>query len=120
MSGLIRRMFGARNTLTAAEARQALADGALLLDVREPAEWQAGHVAGAVHIPLRTLGHHLSDLPADRLIVVACRSGRRSAIAAGWLARQSFRVANLDHGLTAWQAAGLPLVTDRGTPGEVS
>lgn len=56
--------------------------GATLLDVRTPGEFASGHISGAVNIPLSDLSGRISELRADRAIVVYCRTGRRSAIAA--------------------------------------
>ena len=63
--------------------------GALLVDVREPDEYAAGHIPGAVNAPLSTLDR--ADLPADRPLFLYCRMGSRSARAAGILKRRSFR-----------------------------
>ena len=95
-----------------------LADDAVVLDVREQDEWDAGHAPGAVHIPLGDLPARLGDLPdtdADALAVV-CRSGGRSGRAVEWLSQQGFDVANLDGGMKAWEAAGKPLTADSSTP----
>jgi hypothetical protein len=59
-----------------------VAAGALMLDVREPDEWQAGHVAQAWLLPMGQVARHRGDLPQDRRIVVASRSGGRSAAVA--------------------------------------
>ena len=85
--------------------------GALMIDVREPGEWQAGHVAQAWLLPMGQVARHRSDLPQDRRIVVACRSGGRSAAVAEALHAWGFDVVNLSGGMCAWAAAGLPVVT---------
>ena len=88
-----------------------VADDAVLLDVREQDEWDAGHAPSAVHIPLSDLPARLDELPdtdAGTLAVV-CRSGGRSGQAVAWLSQQGFDVANLDGGMKAWEAAGKPL-----------
>ncbi len=95
-------------------------DDAVLLDVREPWEWRAGHVEGAVHIPLGSLPARVDELDGDAPVVVACRSGGRSAQATAWLDHNGFDAANLDGGMEAWHEAGLPLVDDGGGPGEVA
>ena len=104
-----------------ARAAQALvAAGALMLDVREPDEWQAGHVAQAWLLPMGQVAGHRSDLPPDRRIVVACRSGGRSAVVAESLRAWGFNAVNLSGGMCAWAIAGLPVVTpDRDYPGLV-
>ena len=101
-----------------ARAAAALVDaGALLLDVREPGEWQDGHVAQAWLLPMGQVARHRSDLPQDRRIVVVCRSGGRSAAVAEALRAWGLDAVNLSGGMTAWAVAGLPVVTTR--PGSV-
>ncbi|HWJ83189.1 MAG TPA: rhodanese-like domain-containing protein [Nocardioides sp.] len=96
--------------VTPAEAQALAEQGAVLVDVREPYEWSAGHVAGSVHAPLGRLA--ASAVPADRTVVLVCRSGNRSRVAAELLLASGHRdVVNLAGGLVAWDAAGLPLVT---------
>ncbi|MGA2969487.1 MAG: rhodanese-like domain-containing protein [Acidimicrobiales bacterium] len=97
-------------------ATNALAEGAVLVDVREDDEWLAGHSAHAIHIPLAELPDHLAELPHDQLIVCVCRSGHRSLRAANFLAEGGFAAANLEGGMTAWDLAGEPLVADSGNP----
>ena len=87
---------------------------ARVLDVREDSEWQQGHIPGAVHIPLGQLGSRLGELEAfkgaDTPVVVVCRSGNRSGMAAVRLRKAGFEsVYNLDGGTMAWQQAGMPL-----------
>jgi DMSO/TMAO reductase YedYZ molybdopterin-dependent catalytic subunit/rhodanese-related sulfurtransferase len=95
-----------------ARAAAALVDaGALLLDVREPGEWPAGHVAQAWLLPMGQVARHRSDLRQDRRIVVVCRSGGRSAAVAEALRAWGFDAVNLSGGMTAWAVAGLPVVT---------
>jgi hydroxyacylglutathione hydrolase len=81
--------------------------GALLLDVRTDAEWDAGHIAGARHVPLGRLAEHLRLLAPDQPIVVQCQSGGRSAIAASLLRSRGFGdVTNFTGGLDEWLASG--------------
>jgi rhodanese-related sulfurtransferase len=92
------------------EARRRARAGSLLLDVREPAEWAAGHAPGAVLIPLGQLAARLAELPRDREIVAVCRSGNRSGTATGLLRRAGFpRVVNMAGGMLAWSKLGLPV-----------
>ena len=120
MIGRLKALFGRRGTLSAVAARLALDTGSVLVDVRTPDEWRAGHAAQAIHIPLEQLTRRLAELPADREIITVCRSGRRSAVATGLLRRHGRTAANLTGGMNAWAAAGLPIVTERGTPGQVA
>jgi rhodanese-related sulfurtransferase len=95
-----------------------LDDDAVILDVREQDEWDAGHAPAAVHIPLGDLPSRLGELPdtdAGTLAVV-CRSGGRSARAVAWLAQQGFDVANVDGGMRAWDGAGKQMVSPSGSP----
>jgi rhodanese-related sulfurtransferase len=83
-------------------------DGHVVVDVREPFEWDVGHIPGALHIPLGKLPESLAQLPdRDAGILLHCRSGARSGRAATFLEAQGYtRVANLDVLLSDWQARG--------------
>ena len=91
---------------------------AVLVDVREPAEWTAGHAPQAEHRPLGDLDP--AALDPDLPIVAICRSGNRSGKAADLLAAAGVRVHNVAGGMKAWAEAGLPVVTDAGEPGTVA
>jgi rhodanese-related sulfurtransferase len=91
--------------------------GAALLDVREPEEWQAGHAAEAVHVPLRQLS--LDVLPSGEPLLVVCHVGGRSAMATQALRNAGIAALNVSGGMAAWERAGLPVVTDSGAPGQV-
>jgi rhodanese-related sulfurtransferase len=90
--------------------------GAFLLDVREDDEWDAGHVAGALHIPLGELGARYTEIERDRPLFVICRSGNRSGHAAHALAGAGWDARNVSDGMMGWQAAGLPMTSESGTP----
>jgi rhodanese-related sulfurtransferase/glyoxylase-like metal-dependent hydrolase (beta-lactamase superfamily II) len=94
--------------------------GALLLDVREPDEWVAGHAPTATHVPMREIPSRVDELPRDRRIVAICRSGGRSRAVAEALIGAGFDAVNLTGGMRAWEAAGLPIETDHGAPGVVA
>lgn len=100
-------------------ARERLDGGAVVLDVREPGEWNAGHVEGSAWIPMGELASRQDELPDDRLLVVVCHSGNRSARVTQALVAAGYDAANLVGGLEAWAQAGHPLVTDDGAPGTV-
>ena len=90
--------------------------GAYLLDVREHEEWDAGHVPGAVHIPLGELGVRYTELEQDQPLYVICRSGIRSDHAAQALAGAGWDASNVADGMMGWQAAGLPMTSESGRP----
>ncbi|MCW2792529.1 MAG: Rhodanese domain protein [Nocardioides sp.] len=88
-----------------------LPEGLIVLDVREPLEWEHGHIEGAVHIPLMELPQRLDEVPSGQLLVV-CKIGGRSAQAVGYLVRQGIDAINLDGGMIEWAEAGRPMVSD--------
>jgi rhodanese-related sulfurtransferase len=102
------------------EASAIVGFGGLLLDVREGYEWDAGHVAGAVHIPLGQLVQRVNELPEDRQVVVVCRSGTRSARATAFLASSGLDAVNLAGGMKAWAEEGLQFEATDGAPGVVA
>jgi len=101
------------------EAAQLVEEGALLLDVRELDEWQAGHVVDALHLPLGSLVAEVDRVPLGRQVVCVCRAGGRSGQAADWLVQGGYDAWNLAGGMQAWAAAGLPFVDAEGAPGTV-
>jgi len=84
--------------------------GAQVVDVREPAEYAAGHVPGAISIPQADLALRLDQVPRDRDVLVVCEGGVRSLRAAKFLRQTGFsKVTNLVGGTSAWRQAGLPI-----------
>lgn len=81
----------------------------VLLDVRTPEEFASGHISGAININVDELPNRLSEVPKDEPIVVYCRSGRRSAIAAQLLSDAGYTPIYDLGGIVDWQAAGLPV-----------
>jgi rhodanese-related sulfurtransferase len=102
--------------VTPSEALELLDGDALLLDVRQVNEWEAGHAPMASLIPLAELTDHLEELPRDHLIICACRSGGRSLRAATFLQENGFDVANLAGGMMAWYAEDFPFESDGEDP----
>ena len=86
------------------------ADGAFVIDVREPHEYVAGHVPGARLMPLGRLPHHAGELPAGEPVYVICASGNRSLTAAQSLARHGIDARSVRGGTGGWQARGLPVI----------
>lgn len=85
---------------------------AVIVDVRENDEWNSGHIAGAIHIPLNEVQNHLTELAKyqNSPLIMQCRSGARSAKAANILKIAGFQnVYNLEGGLNAWQKADLKI-----------
>ena len=79
----------------------------VLIDVRTPNEFKSGHVAKAKNIPLNTIGNKMSSIPKDKTVVLICRTGSRSGIAAKQLAGAGYEnVINLKGGVMRWQAKG--------------
>lgn len=113
---LIRRtMFGIGEVSPAEAVLLVNREQALVLDVREDAEFAAGHIPAARHIPLGQLATRSAELDTwkDKPIVVNCQSGMRSANACSLLRRQGFgKVFNLSGGFAAWQSAKLPVAKD--------
>ncbi len=87
--------------------------GALVIDVREPAEYAAGHVPGARPIPMSQLPDQHAELPRTTPVYVICASGNRSLAAADFLVRAGVDAWSVAGGTGAWVRAGHPLI--RGT-----
>lgn len=91
-------------------AEMQLQQKAIIIDVRENDEWNAGHIAGAIHIPLGEIPNRVSELAKyqNQPVIMQCRSGARSTKAANILKTAGFtNVHNMDGGLNAWQKADL-------------
>ena len=100
--------------LPAVDAAGVPSDG-ILLDVRENDEWTAGHIPGAVHMPMMEVPARSHEIPDDRDVVVVCRVGSRSAQVVAYLRQNGWdRVINLDGGMSAWSAAGRPMMPGNG------
>ncbi len=92
--------------------KQSVGENVFVLDVREPAEYQAGHIEGAVNIPIRTLAKNLDKLPADKAtpIAVVCKSGVRAAYATMSLKMLGYgNVKDVAGGMMGWEKEGLPV-----------
>src|SRR4051812_20559781 len=97
--------------VTVDELDSALRAGVRLIDVREVHEYAAGHVPGAVLVPLATVPSALEQFPADAPTYVICRSGARSYRACEFLAEQGRDVANVEGGTLAWINSGRETVS---------
>ena len=122
MSKTVMQMIGeARAQVALVEPKEAadeLGSGAVIVDVREPEEWQLGHINGSVPAPRGLLEffadpaspRHQDQLDPSRRVIVVCASGARASLAALTLTTMGYQdVAILDGGLQGWTAAGLPV-----------
>jgi sulfur-carrier protein adenylyltransferase/sulfurtransferase len=104
--------------LDVAQARQEIdRGGAVLIDTREPHEWEEAHLEGATLVPPATVSERIGDLVPDRSqrVLLYCRTGNRSARAADELQELGYEnVANVAGGIVAWQELGLPVVVPEG------
>jgi rhodanese-related sulfurtransferase len=89
---------------------------AYVLDVREADEWAAGHVPGALHIPLGELNARYTEIERGPALYVICRSGNRSDHAARALAGAGWPACNVSDGMRGWHAAGRPMTSESGQP----
>jgi rhodanese-related sulfurtransferase len=94
-------------TVQPGEVAVRVADGWMLLDVRNDDEWADGRIAGSVHIPMDQLMQRLDEV--DDRVVCVCAVGARSARVAQFLNAQGREAVNLDGGLYAWASSGLPI-----------
>ena len=109
---LVRRTSGGPWVSTTQATHLINREDALIVDVREPNEFAAGHVLGAKNLPLARLDASGAELAKkkERPVIVYCDGSERSAKALASLKKQGFtRVANLSGGIAAWQQAGLPV-----------
>ena len=97
-------------------------DDVQIVDVREPYEWEAGRIEGAIHIPLNELmgGAGQDQLDQNKPVAVICRSGNRSELASLMLKAKGFDAHNVRDGMEGWASEGLPFTTPGGEPGSVA
>jgi rhodanese-related sulfurtransferase len=106
--------------VTPGEAKQLIDSGAQLVDVRDEDEYAAGRIPGSRHVPLETVHSEAGGLDRERPLVVYCRSGERSAMAADAFAASGWQAHSIAGGLLAWADAGLPLEPEGGSVAERS
>ena len=92
--------------VTPEEAIALVAEGTILIDVREQDEWDAGHAPDARLVPLSQLQDRLAELPESARFLVVCHSGMRSMRATAFLRNDGFDAVNVTGGMVAWAAAG--------------
>ena len=107
---LVRRSSGGPWVSTSEATHLINREDALVLDVRDPGEYGAGHILGAKNVPLSRIGDGDLAKRKERPVIVYCDGSDRCAKAVSALRKQGFtRVVNLSGGLKAWQQAGLPV-----------
>ncbi|MFF4655746.1 rhodanese-like domain-containing protein [Streptomyces sp. NPDC001381] len=97
--------------VTQEDLAAAWSDGGLVVDVREPDEYAAGHVPGAQPMPLRTVPARCGELPTDRAVYVICASGNRSRTAADLMTARGIDAYSVAGGTGAWARGGRPIAT---------
>jgi hydroxyacylglutathione hydrolase/adenylyltransferase/sulfurtransferase len=101
--------------ISAQEADELLRTGdAILVDVREPHEWEAGRIPGARHVELEHLASQADSIPNDKRVIFQCRLGVRSAMATKAFRASGYDAWSMAGGIVAWDEAGLPLEPDGG------
>lgn len=103
---LFRRGGSLPTSVDGATALRMVREGAMLIDVRERAEWKTGHAPQALHLPLRDVAQAQRRVKPDTPVVVMCASGMRSRTAARQLRALGLRATSLSGGIGAWQSAG--------------
>jgi rhodanese-related sulfurtransferase len=110
---LLQRALRGGRDVSAIEAVQLInRKDAIVIDVRDLGEFEAGHIAGAKHVPERQVVERLKELEKfkDKPLILTCRSGMRSGAAVQLLRRNGFAEAvNLRGGIVAWEQAGMPV-----------
>lgn len=96
------------------QARELIDGGAQVVDVRSANEHAAGHIGGATHVPLERIDQEVDQLDRSQPVVVYCRGGNRSEMAAEALRNSGWDAHSIDGGLVAWDEAGLPLEPEGG------
>jgi len=96
-------------TISVAEAKDLLASGATLVDVRSAQEWRSGRAPQAKHVPLDRLQTSTAEINKNRPVIAMCASGVRSASAARLLAAQGYQAYSLRGGMGAWRQANEPV-----------
>jgi rhodanese-related sulfurtransferase len=96
------------------QASRLIESGAQPVDVRTVKEHTAGHIGGSAHMPIERLNEEIGSLDQSKPVVVYCRGGNRSEVAAEALRNSGWDAHSIDGGLVAWDEAGLPLEPDGG------
>jgi rhodanese-related sulfurtransferase len=114
------QFFGGVPSVSAAQARELVDAGAVMVDVRTTGEWNAGHCSFALHMAVDQLSQKQRRIPTNKKVVVVCRSGNRSRGATKQLIAAGYDAVNLSGGMNASQRSGERLVDRSGKPGRVA
>lgn len=109
---LLSSLFGSPlPSVNATDLNEKLKNGkrSLVVDVRQPEEYTAGHIAGSKLIPLGELNKRVNELPKDKEIICVCASGSRSQSATKFLVDAGYNAFNMQGGMFMWQRAKLPI-----------
>ena len=112
-------MFATVPFVDAVTALELVRGGAVLLDVRESSEWNAGHAPQAAHLPLDRINEASKKVVDGKQVVVVCRSGNRSHAATKALISMGYDAINLSGGMNAWASAGGQVVDRSGRVGSI-
>ena len=96
------------------QAQKLIDGGAQVIDVRADHEWEAGRISGATHLPLDELAERAGEIDKERPVLLYCRGGNRSTMAAVALAEAGYDASKLSEGIVGWEDAGLPLEPEGG------
>jgi rhodanese-related sulfurtransferase len=96
------------------QAQKLIDAGAQVIDVRADHEWEAGRLPGATHLPLAELPQRSGEIDKERPVLLYCRGGNRSSMAATALGEAGYDAAKLSEGIVGWEEAGLPLAPEGG------
>jgi rhodanese-related sulfurtransferase len=105
--------------VSAEEGHRMVSAGAVLLDVREADEWDAGHAPEAIWIPLGEISARVGEIARDAPVVAICRSGARSRVVAEAMLGAGYEVVNVGGGMREWAAEDYEVVASDGLPGQV-
>ncbi|MBN1426861.1 MAG: rhodanese-like domain-containing protein [Anaerolineae bacterium] len=112
IAAVVALVTGGAGQISVAEASEKQDQGAFILDVREPDEWEEYHIPGSTLIPLEELAARIGEVPSDQEVVVVCRTGNRSRQGREILNRAGFtNVSSMRGGLQVWAAQGYPTVS---------
>ena len=92
-------------------------DDVCVVDVREQWEYDVGHIPGVLHLPMSQIANRVGEIPSDKTLIIACKSGQRSGRVTSWLKHNGYEeVYNMQGGILAWDRASYAVETGEGEP----